>query len=43
MSLKEVLKTIDKVCDLKGDLTNENFYSKVVNPLKKEKYARNRF
>ena len=36
MNLKEILETIDKVCDLKGDLTNENFYSKVVNPLKKE-------
>lgn len=36
MNLKEVLETIDRVCDLKGDLTNENFYSKVVNPLKKE-------
>ena len=36
MNLKEVLETIDRVCDLKGDLTHENFYSKVVNPLKKE-------
>lgn len=33
MNLKEVLETIDKVCDLKGDLSGENFYQKVIKPL----------